>query len=114
METVTLADELRTIQQAEQDALSTVSRAREDTRALVAAAEEEGRQLVTLAAGRAAEEVARYRDAEIARAEQEVTRIVESAERDAAELRSLQQELIRDAAGLIVQAVTGERDVLPC
>lgn len=110
---MTLADELRTIGEAEQDARDRVQKARDDARALILAAEDEGRQIAVMAREQAADEVARYRDAELARAADEAVRLVRSAERDAAALRSRQQALVRDAAHLIVQAVTGERDVVP-
>lgn len=108
-----LSEELRVVLDAEQEAVARVRKAQADAEALIFSAEEEGRQLVLEAQLRAAEEVARYRDSEVARAKDEADNTIRAAEREAGSLKSVQQARVDAASGLIVSAVTGERDVLP-
>jgi vacuolar-type H+-ATPase subunit H len=108
-----LSEELARVLEAEQEAVARVRKAQADAAALIFSAEEEGRQLVLEAQVRAAGDVARYRESEVARAKDEADNTIRAAEREAESLKSAQRARVDTASALIVSAVTGERDVLP-
>lgn len=92
--------------------MARVRKAEDDAAALVFSAEEEGRRLILEAQSHAAEEIARYRESEVARAREEADKSIKAAERKAVNLKSTQRGRVTAACTLIVSVVTGERDVL--